>query len=302
VEMYEQVLAIDPRYVPAWNSLSSAYMNLAPVGGMDFDEAYGKAKEAIDRALEIDPDNARAYSGLGWYYEGMGEHEEAAHYYRKAVELGPHDDRVMNGVAAFLMTLERFDQAIAIYKKLIERDPVSATPRHNIGLAYLSSRNFPAATEAFDNAVTLSPDMVLPRIFQVYMAYLDDDCESALEDSDRLSNDTGDDGHRLFYQAVCYPRMGRNAEGAEALKSLEEELPDSWAESIALIHAQQGRLDEAFKWLEHGFELHRARYILVHDPLFDPLRDDPRWKRFLKKAGVSPEQLAAIDFEVKLPD
>ncbi|MEJ2016387.1 MAG: hypothetical protein P8X61_12400, partial [Limibacillus sp.] len=82
----------------------------------------------------------------------------------------------------------------------------------------------------------------------------------------------------------------------------EEELPDSWAESIALIHAQQGRLDEAFKWLEHGFELHRARYILVHDPLFDPLRDDPRWKRFLKKAGVSPEQLAAIDFEVKRPD
>ena len=137
---------------------------------------------------------------------------------------------------------------------------------------------------------------------KAYLTYLDDDCESALEDSDRLSNDTGDDGHRLFYEALCYPRMGRSAEGAEALKSLEEELPDSWAESIALIHAQQGRPDEAFRWLEHGFELHRTRFLLVSDPSFDPLRDDPRWNLFLEKAGLAPEQLEAINFEVKLPD
>jgi TolB-like protein/Tfp pilus assembly protein PilF len=302
VEMYREALAIDPQYVPAWNSLSSAYINLAPVGGMDFDEAYGKAKEAIDRVLEIDPENAEANSGLAWYYEVyLSDYEEAARFYTKAMELDPNHARVLNGVAGFLMTLERFDQSIVIYRKLIERDPVNAKFPYNMGLAYLYTGDFAAATEAFDKAVALSPGMVLPIIFQGTMAYLADDCGSALEIGDRLSLDTGDAGNRLFAEALCYPRMGRNAEGVEALENLEEGSLDEWEASIAMIHAQQGRPDEAFKWLDRSYELYGARSIVIHDPLYDPIRNDPRWKLVLEKIGVLPEELAAIEFDVKLP-
>jgi len=218
------------------------------------------------------------------------------------MEFDPDDAGVLNGVASFLMTLGRFDQSIVIYRKLIERDPVYAAFPYNIGLAYLYTGDFAAATEAFGRAVALSPDMVLPRIFQGTLAYLADDCESALEIYDRLARDTGDDGYRLFGEALCYPLMGRDAEGTEALEKLEEGLLDEWEASIALIHAQQGRPDEAFKWLEHSYELYGARSIVINDPSYDPIRNDPRWKLVLEKTGNSPEQLAAIDFEVRLPN
>ena len=38
------------------------------------------------------------------------------------------------------------------------------------------------------------------------------------------------------------------------------------------------------------------------DPLFANLHDDPRWLPFLRKIGKAPEQLAAIKFDVKVPN
>ena len=41
---------------------------------------------------------------------------------------------------------------------------------------------------------------------------------------------------------------------------------------------------------------------IVAEPLFNNIHDDPRWLLFLERIGESPEQLAAIDLEVTLPE
>jgi TolB-like protein/Tfp pilus assembly protein PilF len=304
-EMYEQVLVIDSSYVPAWNGLASNYTNMSSGGALTNDEAYGKAKDAIDRSLAIDPQNGQAYALLAWYHDVYkGDYSTAARYYQKAMELAPNDDRILNGVAVFFSTLGRFDEAIAVHKILIERDPVSAVARHNIGTVYLSARDFDDAKASFDKAVALSPDMVLARIFHGFMFYVNGDYQSYVEAFGRLSDDTGDNAFRLVAQAASYPELGRGAEGEEALRALEQQHGDDWAYVIATIHARQGGTDQAFGWLERAYEVDGASGIsnAGYDFMLESLHDDPRWEPLLEKAGVSPAQLAAVDFSVELPD
>jgi hypothetical protein len=69
------------------------------------------------------------------------------------------------------------------------------------------------------------------------------------------------------------------------------------------VHAFRGEIDDAFEWLEKDYATAGAagwgewRLML----LYDNLRDDPRWPKFLEKVGVSDEQLAAIPFTMTLP-
>ena len=145
---------------------------------------------------------------------------------------------------------------------------------------------------------------MLARIFQGLMAYVNGRYEASLDIMRRLSADTGNEAYRLVAESMCYPEMGREADGTAALEKLEQEHGDDWTYVIGAIHARQGRTDEALKWLERAYEENgpSALTVAYDDFMLDSLREDPRWEALLAEAGVSPEQLAAIDFDVELPD
>jgi TolB-like protein/Tfp pilus assembly protein PilF len=304
-KLLDEVLAIDPRYVPALNGQSTNYVNLIGARVLTADEGYRKAREMIERALAIDPDNGVAYGHLAWYYEDyVGDVATAARHYERAMALAPGDSSVLSGVAVFLLSLGRLDESIALQQVLAARDPVNPITHHNLGIAYLNAGQFEAATTAFDKAVALSPEMVVARIFDGYMACINGDYEKGLAAMARLSDESGYDAYRLISLAFCYPKMGREAEGLAALRLLERNYGDDWARVIADIHAHQGRPDEAFEWLERAFEMTGPSSLIgaTNDFMLEPLHDDPRWRPLLEQAGASPEQLAAIRFDVRLPD
>lgn len=57
-------------------------------------------------------------------------------------------------------------------------------------------------------------------------------------------------------------------------------------EGLSSVYAILGEKDEAFKWLERGYQEHdQWMYILKVDPTLDPLRSDPRFKELLRKVG-----------------
>ncbi len=67
-------------------------------------------------------------------------------------------------------------------------------------------------------------------------------------------------------------------------------------------YAWTGDADSAFEWLELSAEQNEAGLLSQFDrPWYAPIHDDPRWAAFLERTGTSPEQLAAIEFDVRLP-
>ena len=75
-----------------------------------------------------------------------------------------------------------------------------------------------------------------------------------------------------------------------------------WAYNLAYVYAFRNEADPVFEWLDVAVEYHDAGLVEIGtSELFKSIQDDPRWLPFLENVGKSPEQLAAIEFDVTLP-
>jgi hypothetical protein len=111
--------------------------------------------------------------------------------------------------------------------------------------------------------------------------------------------------------------LGREDESEAALQRVrklddefvaehEEALGDtgvtSWPKGFAIAYAWTENSDEAFRYLRLAAEQDGGiQDNLAMDPRFTRLHDDPRWLPFLREFGRTPEQLAEIRFNPRLP-
>jgi hypothetical protein len=97
--------------------------------------------------------------------------------------------------------------------------------------------------------------------------------------------------------------LGREEEFRRALESFIEEWSENAPGRLASIYAWSAQIDQAFDWLERAAASNDPFLATVPiDPTLANLHDDPRWVSFLESIGKSPEQLAAIEFKVTLPN
>ena len=102
---------------------------------------------------------------------------------------------------------------------------------------------------------------------------------------------------------MAYHDNNQQAESDAALAEVIEKYGSEWASNIASVLAYTGQADQAFQWLEKAMAYHDPGLPEIDaQPEFAKLHDDPRWGAFLARIGKAPEQLAAIQFEVALPD
>ena len=101
--LYRKVLAIDPRYAPAWAGLAANFTNETAQGLLSNKEGYAQAREAATKALAIDPEYAPAHAGLG-YIAMYGDNDlaGAAQHFKRALALDPADLDVLRNSATLL--------------------------------------------------------------------------------------------------------------------------------------------------------------------------------------------------------
>jgi len=155
------------------------------------------------------------------------------------------------------------------------------------------------------------------RIELARISYFERDFERAAADCDEVLAESPDFVWALLFRGLAYEQLGRYREAAESIarsrrvigqdemaSALEQAFaadgypgflqewirwwttsPDrAQPTSIAMILARAGEVDEAFRWLERGFE-ERTRYMVNLDvePQFDALRSDPRFEGLLRR-------------------
>ena len=102
---------------------------------------------------------------------------------------------------------------------------------------------------------------------------------------------------------MVYHALGRASESNETLAALIDEYEQGWAYNIAYVLAYRGERDRAFEWLDKAVRYNDPGLSLIpNENFFANIHDDPRWLPFLESIGKSPKQLAAIKFEVTLPE
>jgi adenylate cyclase len=299
-DLLKQSLEIDPGYAPAWRQLASTYMNMAGKSLIPREEGLTLAREAADRALEIDPEYAPAYSllaGLSVYHDG--DLAAAARYQQKAVSLAPTDPAILSASATIAQSLGRLEESIALRELAVARDPVSPNWQANLGNGYEWAGRWDDAIRAYRTSLDLAPGRIGAH-YGIAMALLGrGEPEAALE-AIRQEPEQGAWG--MIGLPMVYHALGREADSDAALAGLIAEREKRAAYNIAYVYAYRDQADEAFAWLDKAVEYGDPGLseILV-ERRFASVHDDPRWLPFLESIGKSPKQLAAIDFEVRLP-
>ena len=300
VALFEQALAIDPDYAAAWASLAVAYTDQAGTGLRPLDEGYRLAREAANRALALDPGYAPAHRRLGQIAMSYDRDlAAAARHYERALAIEPANTDSIGSAARMASTLGRLDQAIALGEYAAARDPVNPVAYSNLGISYYYTGRLDEAIASYRTTLTLSPGYIGAQFLIGMALLLKGEPEAALEAMQKEAFEV----FRLIGLVMAHHALGQAAASDAVLSELIEKYEQDAAINIAYVLAFRGEADRAFEWLNMAAAYHDPGLSgITTEPLFANVHDDPRWLPFLESIGMSPEQLAAIEFKVVLPE
>ena len=281
----KDALALEPEFALAWAELGRAYSSEANWGWAPAAVGYARAREAVARALALEPDLAEGHAGMGWIqmsHDRDWRGGEAS--YRRALELAPLNSLVLHQFGCLLGNLGRFDEGIELCRRAVEQDPLSASAYFFLGLIFWTASRPAEAVAAQRKSVELAPQAAATHSW-LAIDLLDLGLrEDALVEALREPEAWG----RLFALALVQHASGRRPEADEALHELADNHGDEAAYQVAQVHAARGETDFAFEWLERAYTQRDAGIFWTKvDPLLRSLHTDPRWEVFLRKLGLA---------------
>lgn len=276
---FEQAVALDPGFALAHVGIADTRAIIGVFGIVAPRDTFPQALAAVNRAMSLAPDLGAAYSSLG-HIKVQYEHDwvGAGRAYRRALELNPNDPRAHGWYGIYLGTGGRFHEGIERLKRAQALEPANAGYSALIGMLLVYQRRYDEAIDQLES--TLQMDAAFPPTI-TYLAFAHlrrGDFRKAASYLDRLQAPAPGSG---AYRAQLHALSGRRAAALQELEGLlamsrEHYVP---AYEIATIYAALGEKDETFRWLERAFE-DRSTLIawLAWDPVFDGIRDDPRYR------------------------
>lgn len=285
---FNESITADPKFAPAYAGLADTYNLLGWWCVFPANDAFPRAKEAATRALTIAPELATGYSALGFvatFYDW--DAAAAERHFLRALELNPGQATAHHWYAEYLMAAGQFEDAVAQAERAQELDPVGLIVNTLVGMAHYFARRPDITVAECRETLEMEPTFV-PAHFWMGYGYLQQGAYAeALEKFDTLSRFTA--AHRLVpgLTALAHAKIGNLAAAERDLATLSDaDLPDVHAVSSAMAQLGRGNLSAAIDWLERACE-HRACWLafLGVDPLWDDLRNDPRFQMIVKRVG-----------------
>lgn len=292
VEAFRRAVEADPNFVRAWAALSRARtMQVAfratetPPG-----ELLAAARSAAERALQLAPDVADGYAALfdlqrHYDFDWRG----AAASSRRALELAPTDALNLTNAAAMAFILNQPERSLDLAREATVLDPLSVGARYTLSAAYLVNGRLAEAEAEGRLVLELGRGAVmgahagLSNIL-VFQGRADEAVEIAQQEKEEWLRQT--------HLAIARWSQGRVAESNAALAQLTSCCAGYAAYQIAEVHAWRGDAAAAFDWLERAYRQRDSGIQLVRSDLFlQKLHGDPRWPAFLRRIGMSGEQL-----------
>jgi tetratricopeptide (TPR) repeat protein len=127
------------------------------------EERLEMAKEAVDKAFQLNPELPEARLALGhYYYQGHLDYDRALEQFAIAQKSQPNNSELLSFIGYVQRRQGKFEQAVANIKKASELDPLSNLLAHEVAETFSLLRNYPEAERYYDRAISLAPDWPTP--------------------------------------------------------------------------------------------------------------------------------------------
>jgi TolB-like protein/Tfp pilus assembly protein PilF len=283
IQYLKEALELDPEFALAWKDLGSAYSQQAGVGWIPREEGFEQARQAVERALSLEPDLAEGHASLGWIRMNHDWDWRGAEVsFSRALELEPGNARVLVPAGVLATNLGRLDEGISLYRRAAAQDPLRASAFSNLGLTLDAAGRHGEAEVEFRRALMLAPlGTAVHSLLSMNLA-----TQGRGEEALRVAGREPEQFFRLWALAIVCHMLGRPAESEQALKELLENWSDEGGYQIAAVFAARGDADAAFEWLERAYAQRDPGLCEIKSsPPLRSLHVDPRWAAFLRKMG-----------------
>ena len=298
--LLEEATTRDPGYAAAWAQLSQVF-ELLPWYELDaWQPALENAERAARRALALDPQSAEGHAALANVLRDRFEFAEADREYQRSLELNPGNSEVHNQYGQLLDAIGQFAGAVEHEQIASLQDPLAPNPRYMLGIILDSVRLHAEATAMFSKVVGTTPGFVYSYDQIAFSRLYAGDHAAAQTAARTAAEKTGEDAQVAVALMTAAGDPAQRAQTLPLVRNVHRlghtEL-DGLARAFwyAEFGATDQALDELQRWAAsaaQGERFNGLRFLWM--PAFDPLREDARFKAWMKPFGVPHLGAAAL--------
>ena len=290
---FERAVELDPNFALAWAGLAQTHVwdcNYGTEGGQKgFKDHLAAARDAVERALAIEPDlpdalYPKAVIETNFDYNWKG----AAETLRKALALAPQDPTLLEWAGSLAFTRSQPQQGFDLSRRAVALDPVNARARAILANSLSNAGHQEESRAEYARVIELNPSA--PNSYAALgMTYL---LQGKFEEAATAAEKDTADWARLLTVSCARWGQKRVPESDAALAELIAKNGEVAAYQIAEVYGYRNDRDKAFEWLDRARRQRDAGISgLRPDVLLKSLHDDPRWDALLRTLGLADDQL-----------
>ncbi|HEV8599370.1 MAG TPA: protein kinase [Gemmatimonadales bacterium] len=287
IDYFEQAIAEDARYAPAYTGLADSYALQLDYRSVPVAEGFARAEGYARQALELDDSLAEAHASLAWsLFIYDWDFAAARQEFQRAIELDPAYPTAHQWYAFWLAAHGRLDEALVEAHTALELDPASMSIRRSVGWIYYYARRYDQARIHLTRTISMNP--TAEETYRVLGHVLA--LSGRLAEAERVIREgmelPGTGTYTQATLAYVLARSGQRARAEAVLAELEERDRQGYVSPVAFatVHLGLGNLSRALDSAERAFEERRGWLVYFGvNPLLDPLRGEPRFQALLSR-------------------
>jgi adenylate cyclase len=287
---FGEAIRKEPNYALAHAGMADCYTLMGRHLYLPRKEAYPKARDHANRALELNDNLAEAHTSLAavltiydWDWDAAEEH------FRRAIHLNPNYAAAHYWHSVLLQTTGSLRESVTAAEKAQALDPLSPVIGMGVVQAYFFSEKYDKAIDECHKYLEMNPREVVAQDYLIHLQVQNGLFEKAAEEAARLVEISERKAESTAHLAYVHAASGKTEEARKAFETSVGESKVGYSNPTIFItvYSILGDQDNAFRWAEEALEAGKIAFpALRFSPDLREFRTDPRYKSLLAKAGL----------------
>lgn len=293
LEYFKEAVRLDSNYALAYAGIADSYLVLVDYHWLSSAEAVPQARIAALKALSIDESLPEAHTSMASIASTDWDWPTAEKEYLRALELNPNYATARFWYSMLLAQLGRPGEAVVEAKRAAEIDPLSPIINNNVGEMLYLNRQYKEALTVFTKINETYPNF-MAGWYCTGEAYVQtgrfDEAIAALKRAAMLSPK---DGMVMSALIHAYGTAGWKAQARELLEQWKKSSDEGYLPGFLLGQAYVGlgENQSAIRSLERAYHERDTQLKSIGaDPVYDPLRSNPRFQGLLRRMNLPQGQ------------
>ncbi len=289
LDFFRQSIDEDPNYAPAYIGLARVFHNYNIYSLISRREAYDKYDKYVSAALKLDPDLSDAYVCKGLLsLIFQPDLVEAQKCFARAIEINPNDARAYNFLSIALACLSKFDESVGFQKTALELNPTSTVFNSGLADRLFWAGNYEEAIAQAEDSLELNHRSVLALYILARCYARLGMFEQAFSCAGKAEEIESSEEMLLLKSYLLY----LDGKSTESARLLEQVLSNPDAQNIdyadvARICAISGDHEKALEFLERAYSEGSETIVFLNIDLdFAALRGQPKFDELLSKMNI----------------